>query len=411
MNKEFTIDCIENAECLVCLNTDVRVLLDLGKQPLANSYHTNSETLQCYPLKLNICPSCFHLQQSHTVNPDLMFKHYLYVSGTTNTLHEYFKEFAEKTKSYYPDAKTVLDIACNDGTQLDYFQKLGLTTYGIDPATNLHKVSTAKGHSVICDYFSDESVAKVEKTFDIITAQNVFAHTKYVFDFLNNCKKIMHDKSVLFIQTSQANMVVNNEFDTVYHEHISFFNSLSMKTLVERAGLQLNDIFKTDIHGTSYVFVITKNAHLKINNVQSFIDSETEQGLYKMSTYGSYVNKCYQATFELKENLIKLRNDGYMLIGYGAAAKGNTLLNFGKIDLDVIIDDNPLKQDLLTPGQNIPIRSVNILDEIPMDRKIAFVPLAWNFYKEICTRIQNKRKNNNDIFIKYFPSYEESNSY
>jgi hypothetical protein len=218
----------------------------------------------------------------------------------------------------------------------------------------------------------------------------------------------MHDNSVLFIQTSQANMVLNNEFDTIYHEHLSFFNTNSMKALVERCGLILSDVFKTDIHGTSYVFVITKKDLGKIGT-QDMIQFEKENGLYDILTYPSYALKCYKATFELKKELIELKNQGYTLIGYGAAAKGNTLLNFGKIELDIIIDDNPLKQNLYTPGMNIRIVGSDYLLDLGKDQKVVFIPLAWNFYKEIKTRIKDKRSNNNDLFIKYFPGLEVSN--
>jgi len=216
----------------------------------------------------------------------------------------------------------------------------------------------------------------------------------------------MHDNSVLFIQTSQANMVVNNEFDTIYHEHLSFFNTKSMKMLVERCGLVLSDVFKTDIHGTSYVFVITKTDFLnKLGTIEN-LEIEKSKGLYNILTYPEYALKCYKATFDLKTKLEEFKSQGYTLIGYGAAAKGNTLLNFGKIDLEVIIDDNPLKQNLYTPGTNIPIVHSDYLSKLHPTQKVVFVPLAWNFYTEIKQRIKDKRNNENDIFIKYFPELE-----
>ena len=404
MNKNTFVDGYrKNTHCLACGDASLRTLLDLGNQPLANSYHTG-ELQQKYPLKLNVCTKCHHLQQSHTVDPDLMFKDYLYVSGTTNTLKLYFDDFAKRTLEYYPKAKNILDIACNDGTQLDSYKKIGLATHGIDPAKNLFETSSSKGHQVICDYLTHDVATKLDKKFDIITAQNVFAHTSEPLEFLEACKVLLDDKGLLFIQTSQANMVVNNEFDTVYHEHISFFNTFSMKLLVERAGLRLFDVFKTDIHGTSYVFVITKNNSLNENQgVKLNLDSENDQKLHSMVTYGDYVSKCYRAAFELKDKLKELKEAGYSIIGYGAAAKGNTLLNFAQIDLDLIIDDNPLKQNLLTPGQNIVIKSVEILNSFDKDSKVAFVPLAWNFFEEIKARVKKVRDVDSDIFIKYFP--------
>jgi 2-polyprenyl-3-methyl-5-hydroxy-6-metoxy-1,4-benzoquinol methylase len=404
MENKFLISHIHNTECLACGKSNLRSILDLGKQPLANNYH-NGKTQDEYPLNLNLCQDCFHLQLSHTVNPDLMFKNYLYVSGTAKTLRDYFDYFASKTLEYLPNATKILDIACNDGTQLDSYLKLGLQTYGIDPAENLYEDSKLRGHDIICDYFNSDTSHKFEgKTFDIITAQNVFAHTSYTVDFLNTCKEVMDNDSLLFIQTSQANMVRNNEFDTIYHEHLSFFSSNSMKSLVERCGMTLCDIFKTDIHGTSYVFVISKSKKEPKDGVSKNLLEEKELGMTDVLTYPEYALKCYQSTFNLKKKLEDMKNDGYILVGYGAAAKGNTLLNFGKISLDFIIDDNPLKQNLLTPGMNIPIFGPEKINQISEKDKVVFVPLAWNFYSEIRNRITERRKNNNDFFVKYFPT-------
>lgn len=403
MNKDFLVTHIENNSCIACDNKDLRTILDLGDQPLANNYHKN-EKQNYFPLKLNLCTSCYHLQLSHTVNPDLMFKNYMYVSGTSQTLKDYFEFFANKTLEYNKQAKSVLDIACNDGTQLDCYKKLGLDTYGIDPAKNLLTISSSKGHNVICDYFNFESLKNFKKDkFDIILAQNVFAHTKYIKEFLKCCESIMHDDSVLFIQTSQANMILNNEFDTIYHEHISFFNTNSMKNVVNNSGLVLSDVFKTDIHGTSYVFVITKK-DLGFKNVDTMIEFEKQSNLYDIKKYAEYALKCYTLISNLQTKLQNLKNEGYMLIGYGAAAKGNTLLNFGNIKLDVIIDDNPLKQNYFTPGMNIPICEPEFLNKLESNLKIVYIPLAWNFYKEIKQKIKNKRNNENDLFVRYFPT-------
>jgi 2-polyprenyl-3-methyl-5-hydroxy-6-metoxy-1,4-benzoquinol methylase len=390
--------------CLCCENTDIRTILDLGNQPLANTYH-NGESLEVFPLKLNLCQNCWHLQLSHAVDPDLMFKNYLYVSGTSNTLRDYFDKFVDITLEYNRNAKNVLDIACNDGSQLDSYKKKNLKTYGIDPAENLYTISKEKGHDIVVDYFTTDSVKKFQNTkFDIITAQNVFAHNTYPLEFLKTCKDILSDDGNLFIQTSQANMVVNNEFDTIYHEHISFFNTFSMMKLVERAGLYLNDVIKTDIHGTSYVFVISKSKNEK-NNIQKDVESLLKNKLNTTITYIQYALNAYKITYDLKEKLEEYKENGYSLIGYGAAAKGNTLLNFGKIKLDYIVDDNPLKCGLLTPGMDIEIKSPDFISTINKNTKVVFVPLAWNFYKEIKGKIKSYRDIESDIFVRYFPNF------
>jgi len=389
-------------ECLCCGSERLKLVLDLKEQPLANSFKkTSEETEPYFPLRLNICEDCTHLQLSHAVNPDLLFKNYLYVSGTSQTLRDYFDWFAKETLTYAPDAKTVLDIACNDGSQLNSFKALGLKTYGVDPAENLHKLSNAN-HEVVCDYFTDKYTYHYKnKNLDIITAQNVFAHNSYPLEFLQQCKEIMSDTSVLFIQTSQADMIKNNEFDTIYHEHLSFFNSSSMSALATRAGLHIIDIQKTPIHGNSYLFVMSKNPGAR-SSVQHQLDQEREQGLQDMNTYSAYADRCYTIVEDLNETIQHYRGLGYVIAGYGAAAKGMTLINFGDVNLDFVIDDNPLKQGLFCPGSNIPVVGIDMLDEC-QDVQVAFIPLAWNFFTEIRSKIKTKRDQEGDVFIKYFP--------
>ena len=391
-------------QCLCCGSENLKLVLDLNEQPMANSFKQAADDSELmFPLKLNLCTTCTHLQLSHAVDPDLLFKNYLYVSGTSQTMRDYFDWFADFTTRYFSSPpKTVLDIACNDGSQLNSYKSIGMRTFGIDPAENLYKISSVN-HMVICDYFSDKYIDSLQQhRLDIITAQNVFAHNSYPLEFLKTCREIMHDNSVLFVQTSQADMVKNNEFDTIYHEHLSFFNANSMKALVDRAGLHLLDIVKTPIHGNSYVFVIGKvsgNTEL----VDQVLRQERELGLQNLITYDIYAERCRQVIKDLVNTLGEFKARGYLLVGYGAAAKGMTLLNFGAIDLDFVIDDNPLKQGLYTPGTGAAVVNIDSLDT-HSDAKIAFVPLAWNFFSEIKSKILQKRTNQDDVFIKYFPT-------
>lgn len=404
LKKMKSNNCKQLDHCLCCGSENLKPVLDLGNQPMANSYKENfSDPELRFPLQLNLCANCTHLQLSHAVNPDLLFKNYLYVSGTSKTLREYFDWFAEFTLKYFSRRpKTILDIACNDGSQLNSYKSMGLRTFGIDPAENLHKISSAN-HMVICDYFNENYVRELKQhRLDIITAQNVFAHNSYPLEFLQTCKKIMHDDSVLFIQTSQADMVVNNEFDTIYHEHLSFFNTASMDALVSRAGLNLIDVVKTPIHGNSYVFVIKKNPENR-DMVEHQLKIERDAGLQKLNTYNIYAEKCKNVVNDLITTLRGYKKQGFVLVGYGAAAKGMTLLNFANIELDFIIDDNPLKQGLYSPGMNIPILPIDALEDYD-SFNIAFVPLAWNFFDEIKRNVKTIRDRTDDVFIRYFPT-------
>jgi len=399
-----TDGCNVNSKCLACGSTNLLLSLDLRNQPLANSYLTSSsEHEKKYPLGVNVCKDCYHLQLTHTIDPSIIYKNYLYITGTNNTIKEYSDWFAGYVvESIDRQTSNILDIGCNDGTQLDYFKSRGYNTFGVDPAENIHPISSAK-HDVICDFFGPSIIEKIKYNFDAIIAQNVMAHNPNPYSFLTTCKKLMSDDTLLFIQTSQADMILNNEFDTIYHEHINFFNINSMNRLAIRAGLNLIDVFKTPIHGSSYVFVLScKNS--RVYNIENKI--KLEESLQKLDTYIQWENNVKSNMINLKEAILNYQQQGYKVVGYGAAAKGNTLLNFIDVKLDFIIDDNPLKQNLYTPGTKILIKGPNFIKEFSLDDKIVFMPLAWNFVTEISKKIKNIRNMKQDIFLKYFPKVE-----
>lgn len=393
--------------CRACKSQEIFSILDLGEQPLANSYHEGKEKQDTYPLDLWLCKECFHLQLSVVVNPSLMFEDYLYVSGTSKTMHEHFEYFAnlfsEKIKP--SEKRSVLDIACNDGSQLDKFKNLGWETYGVDPAKNLYDLSRSN-HNVVCDYWSEKVAQQINKKFDLLVAQNVFAHVDNIDEFLKGCYAAMNDESYLAIQTSQANMIENNEFDTIYHEHLSFFNTNSMKVAANRNGFSLVDVFKAPIHGTSYIFVLRKGDRDEMISL-SEIETEKRKGLFSIETYEKYSNKCREIAKNFKDLKENLTNQNMTVVGYGAAAKGNTFLNFANVSLDYIIDDNPLKQNLLTPGRNILIKSAASLSEVDPSN-LVIVPLAWNFFEEIKSRASKNLKKSGARFLRYFPKIEIS---
>jgi len=392
----------ENKACLACGSEHLTPSLNLGNQPLANNLKFEPTQQDIYPLGVNLCTNCYHLQLTHTVDPKIIYSTYLYVAGTSKTLKDYSEWFAGYVvESMDRQTANVLDIGCNDGTQLDCFKPYSINTFGIDPAENIHPTSSAK-HDVICDYFGPHIVDKIHHNFDAITAQNVFAHNPNPLEFLQTVKKLMSEHTLVFIQTSQADMVLNNEFDTIYHEHINFFNINSMNELAKRAGLHLVDVVKTPIHGNSYVFVLSWNS--RPYNIQNLIKMESK--LNKKETYDNWVSTVQLNMSILKSTIQKYTSDGYKVVGYGAAAKGNTLLNYINVPLDLIIDDSPLKQNMYAPGTNSPIKSIDALKEYSKEDKILFMPLAWNFFTEISQRIKQVRNEPQDLFLKYFPEVE-----
>jgi len=388
--------------CVACGDDDLTQVLDLMEQPLANNLRQHTKP---YPLALNLCRGCWHLQLSTAVDPALLFREYLYVSGTSKTLRDHFDWFARFVREEMTSAATVLEIACNDGSQLNSFADMGFATYGVDPAENLAPQSRER-HEVVCDFFNANSVSRLSRdSFDVVVAQNVVAHTADPHQLLMDCASVMHDGSLLFIQTSQANMVLNNEFDTIYHEHISFFSLNSMRELVRRSGLHLIDAIKSPIHGVSWIFVIGK-VDSQPERVMNLLALERASGLHDAATYQRYSDRCKDIQHQVKFMLNEMRDQGVRLVGYGAAAKGMTLLNSIGERLDMMVDDNPLKQGLLAPGNMTPIVGIDALAEISVDDPVMFVPLAWNFFDEIRGRIKSVRSVDRDLFLRYFPTVE-----
>jgi 2-polyprenyl-3-methyl-5-hydroxy-6-metoxy-1,4-benzoquinol methylase len=385
----------EIKKCLACDHDELKSVLDLNNQPLANSYKNSKDAVEdSFPLAIKVCQNCHHVQLTHIVNPDLIYKNYLYVSGTTKTYVDYmdwYAKFCIEKFGHVPSS--VLDIGCNDGSQLDKFKALNVDTYGVDPAENLYETSS-KNHKVTCGYFDD----KYSRSHDIITIQNAFAHNPNPLELLKNCKKNLAINGLLFIQTSQSDMILNNEFDTIYHEHISYYNVKSMMLLCNRAGLNLIDVVKTPIHGTSYIFIISADRSAP-NTIKNLVDMETAAGLYTDFTYTKYTSNCIEKVANFAERVEYWREQGYKIVGYGAPAKGNTFLNFARIPLDIIIDDNKLKQGMFTPGSSIEIVGSEILGTYTKNDKVLFIPLAWNFFKEIEQRILSVRNNPNDVFL------------
>jgi SAM-dependent methyltransferase len=401
-NKE---TCIEKLDCIACGKNDSLIrVLNLGNQPLANSFKKNQHDLEeSYPLAINFCTNCSHLQLTHLVHQDELFKNYLYVSGTSKTQLEYFKWFAELAASRTNKRQgRVLDIGCNDGSQLNFFKTLGFDTYGVDPAENLHAISS-QNHRVVCDYFNTDSVV-FDALFDVIVCQNAFAHNYNQLQFLKKCRESLTDDGLVFLTISQATMVKNSEFDTIYHEHYSYYTVKSMNALCERAGLFLNDVVVHPIHGNTYIFILSKTSGSS-EQVRQMLFDENTSGMSSLETYERYAENAQEIAKKFKVTVDEMKANGYTVIGYGSPAKGNTMLNFSGVTLDFIVDDNPLKQGTFTPGTCIPVVPVENLKMIPEKTNVCCVPLAWNFFEEIHKKIVDIRGGKPTTYIKYFPEF------
>ena len=394
-----------HAPCRVCGST-TWVVLDLGRQPLANNNVDEPCVQPTFPLVLSRCKDCHHTQQDFTVPPGQMFSSYQYMSGTSATLCAYFAWLAGAISEATPKSdgreRIVLELACNDGSQLDEFQKRGWTTIGVDPAENLATVARAKGHEVHVKFWGAEPVSI--PTPDAIVAQNVCAHVPCPVSFMRACRNAMGSHSQLYIQTSQCNMYQNGEFDTVYHEHLSFFTADSMKRAACMAGLVIVHVEKTPIHGTSYLFTM-RRADAERVVVDSTLDGLIleDAPYYRAAFFIGYKQRIFRIRRWVQEMTADLSERGYTIVAFGAAAKGMTLMNFFAIERNIayIVDDAFMKQGKYTPNSNIIIRPPSVLEEDP--RKLAILILAWNFMEEIAGKIAQWRSGMETVLIVPYP--------
>jgi len=389
--------------CVACDNIISEVTLDLGNQPLANDFLEAYTVFETYPLKLMRCSNCFHSQLSIAVNPDRLFRQYSYISGTSETLSNYFEFLTSKILSEFGLAGKILDIGSNDGSFLAKYVGTQWSAIGIDPAVNLIPISLSKGVLTIPAYFNQETAKLLTKDFDVIVAMNIFAHTNNPLEILLGIKECLKDNGKAYIQTSQAEMFFTGEFDTVYHEHISFFNVRSMKALLNRAGLYLNDVSIVKIHGGSYLWEIVKEPVINLNHKRE--KYEFELALYENWIYEKFEKLARRRVVEVQEIVESYRKKGFTIVTYGAAAKGNTFLNFANIKLDYIFDDTPQKIGKFSPAGDCVVSSPKSLQDIKSPTLI-IIP-AWNFKEEILTKIKNLRVNSSDQYLTYFPGINQ----
>jgi SAM-dependent methyltransferase len=331
-----------------------------------------------------------------------MFNFYTYVSGVSISAVAHFKMLAEYLIRSAKGKSRVLELASNDGSQLDFFQEAGFQTFGVDPAQNICAIAKQKGHTIICDYWGEKEFPTLPKFFDIILAQNVLAHVPDPVIFVKKCTEYMTEDTILYLQTSQCEMYLHNEFDTIYHEHMSFFTLESFKKLAERCNLTITSMKKFPIHGTSYglSFQTARGPHC-----QEFLEHLAEEhslGVYSSSFYYNYRLNVIKFKYDML-NLLEQSRKEYTIVGYGAAAKGITMLNY--IDfkyIDYIVDDCDLKYGKFTPGLKIPIVSKDVLQKDT--RPLLILILPWNIKEELAKKIHTLLQGKSVHILIPFPS-------
>ncbi|OGH80588.1 MAG: hypothetical protein A3I29_04060 [Candidatus Magasanikbacteria bacterium RIFCSPLOWO2_02_FULL_44_11] len=397
MSERLTATLARRTTCRVCEGKNLKKVLSLGSTPPANAFLRQEDLNkkeESFPLECYFCQQCSFVQLLDIVSPELLFGNYVYVSSTSPVFIAHFEEFAQTICKRFELQKEslIVDVGSNDGILLRPFKKLGMTIQGVDPATKIAEMATANGIETIPAFFNKDvahTIRSARGPAQIITATSVFPHVDDLNSLVAAIKELLADNGIFIVEAYYlVDMVEKNLFDTAYHEHLSYFTVDTLTTLFNRLGMEVFDVEKTDTHGGSLrVFIQKHGGGRNIqNSVQKFINEEKNKKINKEETFLEYEKTIQKNKEDLLAMLRTLKAQGKKIVGYGAPAKGNTLLNYFGIGtdlLDYIVDDSSWKQGLYSPGKHIPIVSSDVLRQ---DKPDYILILAWNFARPIMER-------------------------
>lgn len=367
--------------CRICGSKDLFTFLKLKSMPIPNGFLKRIVKETKYPLEVCRCRNCGLVQLNHVIEATKMFDHYLYMSGMSKTMDAHFKQTAQVlTKRFKP--KFVIDIGGNDGSFLKHFK---VKTLNIDPAKNLKKIAQKKGVENFVAYFNEETAKKVVKKYgqaDIITGQNVFAHIDNLDSVFEGINLLLKPYGVLVMEFPYLlDLIKKNEFDTIYHEHLSYFLIKPLQYLLTKHGFEMFDIERFDTHGGTIRIYASRGNYPISPNVKRI--AKVEKNLYNDATYIKFAKSIQRIPKDLIAEIKRIKKAGKRVVGYGASAKANVLLNIcglGVKDIEYIVDSTPSKQGLYTPGTHIPIVSEEYFHKDNPDYAILFI---WNLQEEV----------------------------
>lgn len=399
--------------CRICGNKNLLTFLQLGPMPIPNGFledwQLNSPE-KSYPLDISFCDQCGITQLAHVISPEIMFQNYVYVPSTSTTMVTHFSSLAKDIvkKADLKPHDLVIDIGSNDGTLLKSFKSSGMKVLGIDPAKNLAQKASQDGIKTLNKLFTKKIAQNIKSNFGpakVITATNVVAHVNDLHDFFEGIKLLLAKDGLFLAEFPYfIDLMEKVEFDTFYHEHLSYLSITPLVHLAKLHGISLLDIRRIPIHGGSIRMIAsTKSSNNNNNNVQNLLKYEQKKGILNPQTYLRFRKKVDTIRHNLVHLLWKLKLKDKRLAGYGASAKGNVLLNYCRIGpetLDYIVDSIPYKQGKFTPGMHIPIYPESKLSQ---DMPHYALILAWNFADEIIKK-QNNYLKRGGKFIVTIPS-------
>jgi len=391
--------------CNYCNKELKHIFVDLGLSPLSNSFLSHDQLNvheEIYPLKSFICENCLLVQLNHFVMPEKIFNQYFYFSSYSESWLSHIKSYTDMIVNSFEINKDsqIIEIASNDGYLLQFFvDKVFNKVLGIEPAENVAEVSKSKGINTISRYFGVKLAKELVDNnvrADLLIGNNVLAHVPGINDFIEGMKILLNDDGVLTMEFPHIlNLIDQNQFDTIYHEHFYYFSFIVVNEMFESHGLKIFDVEELPTHGGSlriYVKHMFNDKHAVSRNVYYLFKKEEDFGLTKLETYLEFNEKVKLAKENLLDFLICLKNENKTVVSYGAPAKGNTLLNYCGITTDIInytVDINPHKQGHYLPGTHIPIFHPDKISETKPDYLLI---LPWNIKEEIIKKMNHIRE-------------------
>jgi C-methyltransferase C-terminal domain/Putative zinc binding domain/Methyltransferase domain len=397
------------ARCILCEAETVEAFLDLGDTALANKFlklEALGEPETKYPLVVGFCHTCTHVQLMCPVPPSAMFEHYLYISSASETLKAHFEDLSTTLTGrlhLQPD-DLVVDIGCNDASLLRGFRRHGVRTLGVDPARNLAALAPEDDIDRYIGFFDSQTAMAIADQLGsatLVTATNTFPHIQRLHDFVDGLQRLLTPGGAFVLEAHYlVDLLDQVAFDTIYHEHISYWALGPMTRLFEQHGMEVVDAERLPIHHGQIRVTVQRQGAGRIHpRVREVLDMEQARGLTHAETYREFARETLRVKQELHRHLLEFRSAGRSVVGYGAPAKGNTLISFlelGPGEIPYIADRSPLKQGLYTPGAHIPVVAP---ERLLNDQPDYVLLLAWNFIDEILPQQAEYRRRGGKFIV------------
>lgn len=387
--------------CRFCNNRLSYTFLDLGMSPLSNAYITQEKSQQAelfYPLHAYVCDNCFLVQLPQVQTSENIFSDYAYFSSFSDSWLSHSKKYVEMIvqRFHFDDKNLVIELASNDGYLLQYFQEFAIPVLGIEPAKNVAEEAINSGIPTLTEFFGEKLALQLSqegKKADLLIGNNVLAHVPDLNDFVKGIKIILSSEGVVTMEFPHLmRLIKEKQFDTIYHEHFSYFSFICVNRVFNKHGLKIFDVEELPTHGGS-LRIYACHSESKISKIEprvhDLLKKETDAGYNNLKHYSAFYQKVKEAKVNILSFLIEKKKEGKQVVGYGAPAKGNTLLNYCGIKTDLIdytVDRSPHKQGLFLPGTHIPIYHP---DKIKETRPDYVVILPWNLKDEVMAQMSH----------------------